>query len=464
MTIRRQYSLPSCTLILDGLGNAADGNSSRPMMSSLVNAECHLAGQERSISGGREFFQQLIATVSNYTQGLLSKIAQTPPSQQVGQVSLAQGASESQHRLVAPGEGGSVEWNMTTVQLFDLVEAIDQFLADGSTLPDLRVALRPAPKTTSNQLARQATPIGLGLSGLAATALAFMVMPTPTKVLPNISPTPVTSTQPAASTKETKPPSSTKPSATKPTASAQPSTSASSSAAPTTSTTPSAAPSASSKPSTSPVSSNPEINNNTTQVAFIKRKLRREINQEWKDRTGITDKLEYKVFTNAAGEIVKYEPNSELAKTKQELTPFPKLVSSPAPQATKNLAEYTVGFTPNGALEINKFRTLKAAETLGAVIQDNDKVKGLVAQVNTKVQLQDKPTFKENLTYRVAANESGEIVDYEPINQAAFDYEQETPLPKEAKYDEKSAAGEKPLAQYTVTYQPNGIVKVDPRK
>jgi Domain of unknown function (DUF4335) len=456
MTIRRQYSLPSCTLILDGLGNAADGNSSRPMMSSLVNAECHLAGQERPISGGREFFQQLIAAVSNYTQGMLSKIAQTPPSQQVGQVSIAQGASESQHRLVAPGEGGSVEWNLTTVQLFDLVEAIDQFLADGSTLPDLQVALRPAPKTTSNQLARQAAPIGLGLSGLAATALAFMVMPTPTKVLPNIAPTPVTSTQPATGKKEAKPPTSTKPSPAQPSASSTPSTSPSA--------TPSVSPSASSKPSTSPVSSNPAINNNTTQVAFIKRKLRREINQEWKDRTGITNKLEYKVFTNAAGEIVKYEPKSELAKTKQELTPFPKLVSSPAPQAEKNLAEYTVGFTPNGALEINKYRTLKAAETLGAVIKDDEKVKSLVAQVNTKVQLQDKPTFKENLTYRVAANESGEIVDYEPINQAAFDYEQETPLPKTAKYDEKSAAGEKPLAQYTVTYQPNGMVKVDPRK
>lgn len=458
MTIRRQYSLPSCTLILDGLGNASDGNSSRPMMSSLVNAECHLAGQERPISGGREFFQQLIAAVSNYTQGLLSKIAQTPPSQQVGQVSIERGASESQHRLVAPGEGGAVEWNLTTVQLFDLVEAIDQFLADGSTLPDLQVALRPAPKTTSNQLARQATPIGLGLSGLAATALAFMVMPTPTKVVvPTAAPTPVTST------KETKPSSSAKPSATaQPGASKAPSTSPSSS--PAASASPAASPSASSKPSTSPVSSNPQINDNTTQVAFIKRKLRREINQEWTDRKGISDKLEYKVFTNSAGEIVKYEPKSALAKAKQDLTPFPKLVPSPDAQANTNLAEYTVGFTPNGALEINKFRTLKAAETLGAEIQDETKVQNLVAQINTKVQLKDKPTFKQNLTYRVAANESGEIVDYEPINQAAFDYEQETPLPKEAKYDEKSAAGEQPLAQYTVTYQPNGMVKVDPRK
>jgi hypothetical protein len=458
MTIRRQYSLPSCTLILDGLGNATDGNSSRPMMSSLVNAECHLAGQERPISGGREFFQQLIAAVSNYTQGLLSKIAQTPPSQQVGQVSIEQGANESQHRLVASGEGRSVEWNLTTVQLFDLVEAIDQFLADGSTLPDLQVALRPAPKTTSNQLARQAAPIGLGLSGLAATALAFMVMPTPTKVVPNVSPTPVTSTQPAAA----KQPSA----SAQPAASPQPSTSASStpSTSPTTSAAPSSSPSASSKPSTSPVSSNPEINNNSTQIAFIKRKLRREINQEWKDRTGITNKLEYKVFTNSAGEIVKYEPKSEVAKTKQDLTPFQKLAPSPDPQANKNLAEYTVGFTANGALEINKFRNLKAAETLGAAIQDDEKVKGLVAQVNTKVQLKNKPNFKENLTYRVAANESGEIVDYEPINQAAFDYEQETPLPKEAKYDEKAAAGETPLAQYTVTYQPNGMVKVTPRK
>jgi hypothetical protein len=199
-------------------------------------------------------------------------------------------------------------------------------------------------------------------------------------------------------------------------------------------------------------------------VAFIKRKLRRELNQEWTDRKGINSKLEYKVYTNSAGEIVKYEPKSELAKTKQDTMPISKLVSSSAPDTDQNLAEYTVGFTPNGALEINKFRTLKAAETLGATIQDNDKVKSLATQIDSRVQLKDTPTFKQSLTYRVAANENGEIVDYEPINQAAYDYEQETPLPKEAKYDEKSAAGEKPLAQYTVTYQPDGKVKVDPRK
>jgi Domain of unknown function (DUF4335) len=418
MTIRRQYSLPSCTLILDGLGNAPDGNNSRPLMSSLVNAECHLAGQSQPISGGMEFFQQLIATVSNYTQGMLSKIVQAPPSQHVGQVTLERGELENQHRLMAPGTGGSVVWNLSTVQLFDLVEAIDQFLADGSTLPELQVALRPAPKTASNQLARQAAPIGLGLSGLVATALAFAIMPTPLKVgAPVVVPTPLPSTQPAPST----------------------------------------------KPSV-PVSSNPAINNNATQVAFIKRKLRREISQNWEDRKGIPEKLQYKVSTNSAGEILKYEPIGELAKSKKELTPFPKLVPTPDTKTTNNLAEYTVGFTPNGALEINKFRVLKAAETLGATIQDQSKVQGLVAQVNTKVKLAGQPTFKQNLTYRVAADESGSIVDYEPLNQPAFDYEKETPLPQETKYDEQSAAGTKPLAQYTVTYQPNGMVKVDPRK
>jgi hypothetical protein len=418
MTIRRQYRLPSCTLILDGLGNTSGGNESRPLMSTLVNAECHLADQPQAITGGMDFFQQLIATVSNYTQGLLSQIAQAPPSQAVGKIQIERAAGD-RHRLVAPGDDGNpVTWNLSTVQLFDLVEAIDQFLADGATLPDLQVALRSAPKTASKRLASQAAPIGLGLSGLAATALAFSIIPHPLKVgVPAINPTPQTSTQPAPSV----------------------------------------------KPS-SPTSTNPQINNNATQVAFIERKLRREINQQWVDRKGIPEKVEYRVFTNSAGKILNYEPLGALASSKKDLTPFPKLVPQPDKATKLNLAEYTVGFTPNGALEIKKFRLLKASATLGNNIQDQAKVKTIAGLVNGKIQLQGKPTFKENLTYRVATDESGAVVDYEPINQPAFDYEQETPLPKVAQYDEDAAAGTKPLAQYTVTYQPNGMAKVEPKK
>ena len=48
MTIQRQYSLPNCTLILEGLGDNANTlaqTDSRPLMSILINAECYLSGK-----------------------------------------------------------------------------------------------------------------------------------------------------------------------------------------------------------------------------------------------------------------------------------------------------------------------------------------------------------------------------------------------------------------------------------
>ncbi|MBD0309990.1 MAG: DUF4335 domain-containing protein, partial [Microcoleus sp. T1-bin1] len=46
MTIRRQYSLPNCTLVLEGLsdGSAASQLEIRPVLSILMSAECYLTG------------------------------------------------------------------------------------------------------------------------------------------------------------------------------------------------------------------------------------------------------------------------------------------------------------------------------------------------------------------------------------------------------------------------------------
>jgi Domain of unknown function (DUF4335) len=419
MSIRRQYSLPNCTLIIDGMGNNSLANEQRPLMSSLVNAECHISGQKQHLSGGLEFFKQLIAAVSNYTQGLLSKIANEPGPQQVGHVRLEKG---QEHRLMAQSDQGDIDWQLSTVQLFDLTEAIDQFLADSSTLPDLIVGIQPAAKAASSKIATQAAPFGLGLSGLAATAMAFYLMPAPIKVAPSPVPAPVVSTTPAP-TKD--------------------SPSANQSAA---------------------ESVDPKINSNPTQVAFIERKLRRDISQEWQNRKGISDKLEYKVAANSEGQIVNYEAKNSAAKSQQDLIPLPRMVPSPNADTTEKLAEYNISFTPNGAIEIKRSKLLPGSPTLGQEIKDATQLKNLAADLNAKVQLKAKPTFKQDLNYRVAADAQGEIVDYEPIDQPAFDYEKETPLPTVAKYDAEAAAGDKPLAQYTVTYQPNGMVKVNPRK
>jgi hypothetical protein len=436
MTIRRQYSLPNCSLILDGLGdfNTTAITSSRPLMSTLVNAECHLVGQAQSISGGLEFLKHLIATVSNYTQRFLSSFTHPHLVEQDGAIRLEKGDMEHQHRLVNNSDGANTVWQFSTVQLFDLVEAIDQFLADGMTLPDLAVAIRPTPKGSNTQVLAQAAPVGLGLTGLAATAMAFSLLPAPQVVTPPTAAPAVPQVQPSSAPAPSASPISNK----------------------------SAAPVQTSAPDS-------KINTNATQVDFIQRKLRREINQDWTNRKGINSKLEYRITVDPGGTILNYQAANLPADGQQNLTPLPKLVPSPNKASeAKNLTEYKVGFTPNGALEIAPFYLLKNKATLGQTMTDPAKIQSLVADISSKVQLQKKPTFKQNLAYRVAADESGEIVDYEPVNkaenQAAFDYEHETPLPTITKYDAQAAAGQKPISHYLVVYKPNGLAQVAPWK
>jgi hypothetical protein len=75
MTIKRQYSLPNCTLILEGFGDGAQGQGDlRPVMSILTNAECHMTEQAKVLRGGKDFFESLIAAVSLHAQEFLSGV------------------------------------------------------------------------------------------------------------------------------------------------------------------------------------------------------------------------------------------------------------------------------------------------------------------------------------------------------------------------------------------------------
>ncbi len=472
MSIRRQYSLPNCTLILDGISDGSRSNEVRPLMSTLVNAECHISGQKKPLSGGMEFFQQLITAVSNYTQELLSKVVNAPTAQQVGKVRLEKG---QEHRLIAQSEQGDVDWQLSTVQLFDLTEAIDQFLADGSTLPTLLVGIQPAPRAAKGVISAQAAPIGLGLSGLAATALAFYLVPSPARIT---LPAPAANTAPVSKTSDkpiNKPstpaasPVSAKQSIPVTSPVASPSTSSVSTPSASASPTNSPSPAASKKPvERSAVES--QANENPTQVAFIERKLRREISQKWEDRKGISNKLDYTLTADEEGKIVSYLPKNSVAESNKDIIPLSKMVPAAAETSeasespAKKTADFSVSFTPNGAIEIRRDKSLPGNITDGKPLADADRVKSLAKDLEGKVKLATAPTFKNELTYRVAADESGEIVDYAPLNGAAFDHEKETPLPAVTKYDAEAASGTKPLAQYTVVYRPDGKIDIKPRK
>ncbi|MGL5806199.1 MAG: DUF4335 domain-containing protein [Xenococcaceae cyanobacterium] len=194
MTIKRQYSLPNCTLILEGLSdNSVDSNSTTGLMSILVNAECHFLGSNKVLSGGRVFFESLVKSVSVYAQEFLSGLHHPQPSKDNSNlVHIAKMGDINRHRLTLLPESSSenstqtpsqqVEVDLTTVQLFDLMEAIDQFFADSRTLPDLALNLRPLSKRhrqAEEPFVQRATPAAVGIAGLAAFAFAFSLIPPP---------------------------------------------------------------------------------------------------------------------------------------------------------------------------------------------------------------------------------------------------------------------------------------------
>ena len=322
MTIRRQYSLPNCTLILDGL---SDGTSttgipdSRPLMSSLFNAECHFVGCEQPLFGGRDFLTSLVTTVSDYAQEFLSGIPHPlQPQTAHNLVSLVKGDREHIHRLQATleshsnqigaakvgspiasepdrsNQAGVLESNSTnqptqvdlsTIQLFDLLEAIDQFLADRRTLPDIMVPLQPISKSIAQPISAQAVPVGLGLASLVVASLIGYALPAP-QVLP-----PKSLTAPVVAP-NTSPASGTQPSSAPP----------------------------------SPSSALPRQSGRmiaASQIGFLERKP--QLNQNWQESSQIKQAVNFQLNVNRASQIVSDRP---LGKTNLAPSNFTLLAKS----------------------------------------------------------------------------------------------------------------------------------------
>ena len=225
MTIRRQYNLPNCTLILEGLSNeiAVDNPmDGRPLMSILVNAECHFLGSNHTLSGGRVFFENLVSAVSAYAQEVLSGLRH--PQKAKGDsdlIHLEKVEEPHLHCLTwqksGDKDGDKVKIDLTTVQLFDLVEAVDQFLADNRTLPELSLELKPVARRyrhVEEPLVRRAVPPAVGVTSLALAAIAFYFVPAPQVKKPE--PAPQSSPSQTLPNAPTSPPPGASPAPSKP--------------------------------------------------------------------------------------------------------------------------------------------------------------------------------------------------------------------------------------------------------
>ncbi|NER82389.1 MAG: DUF4335 domain-containing protein [Leptolyngbya sp. SIO1D8] len=187
MTVQRQYTLPNCSLTVEGL-STGDGTDPTAPLTVVLNTECKFPGITDVLTGGREFLDALIKTVSIYTQSILSGIAY--PSLETFTASdsvVLQPGDNHRHQLTAKladvnGEAVLKTLNLSTVQLFDLVEAVDQLLADTQTLPDMTLQLSPLHRRhvrPAEPLTKRMIPVATGVSALAASAALLFVLPVP---------------------------------------------------------------------------------------------------------------------------------------------------------------------------------------------------------------------------------------------------------------------------------------------
>ncbi len=466
MTIRRQYSLPNCTLILDGLsdGTNAVTHDSRPLMSSLFNAECHFVGCEQHLFGGRDFLTSLVTTVSNYAQEFLSGISHPIRSSPVNTlrspnnlVSLVKGDRENVHQLAAILESDArqgtaidatpTKVNLSTVQLFDLVEAIDQFLADKRTLPDIMIPLQPISKSLAQpMMSTQAVPVGLGLASLVVASLVGYALPNQQISVPKAPAPVVAPTTPKAATTTPSP---------------VPNASPSTAPAPTT-----AVPTPATSISPSPTSTLPSKTgqlNGATQIGFLERQLQHDLNNNWQNRTQLKQSASFKVNVNQDGKIVNFEVGDKTDQT--NLTPLPKLATNDQ-NPNQAIGNFNVVFSPAGTIEVKPVAKLDGEKNLGKIITDPKLQASLGEKLKTTLQkslVNGKPISTQNLNYRVAVTATGDIADYEAADVPATSAESKTPLPKIAKFNPQAAISQEPLAQYTVVFQPDGKILVTPK-
>jgi len=476
MTIQRQYSLPNCTILLEGVGDATVSQTEfRPLLSLLVSAECHLVGQDQPLSGGRDFFESFVTAVSLYAQEVLSGIHGFIAGADTRLVHL-QRLDANHHRLTIrpenadPGSGIAAqltrEFDLTTVQLFDLVEAVDQFFADSQTLPDLALTLAPLSKRyvkRAEPMAKRAIPAAIGASSVALAAIACFSLPVPTVRQPtDLVPKPST---PTAGSSPTVSPSL-------PIAEKSPSpTPAASSPSPTTIAQTDLT-KLESVLTTAPAITDP------AQVDALSKQLYTQIDQAWKTRTPFVQDLIYRVGVSKDGKILGYKPVNPVALTNAKQTPLLDLLKVPvagSQPTTDAIAQFQVVFTANGGLDVTPWQQVSASPTnasptnappINAVaeITNSGQIKDLQPKLYEQVDKAwtETPKFKEALIYRVRVNQSGAIADYKPENKAATDYAREIPLPKLSKLATENNNPTEPLALFKVVFKPDGKLEISP--
>jgi hypothetical protein len=458
--------------MLEGLGDTLSLNLTefRPLLSILINAECRLVRLEKPLSGGREFLDSLVEVVSQYAQEFLSGLHATrvPQQKTTGLVQLER-ITENTHRLslrspLAPDGSTSIiapnstEVDLSTVELFDLVEAIDQLLADTQTLPDLTLNLKPLSRkeiAKTGSLTKQLVPAAIGVSSLAAAAFAFSLMPVP-KVEPPKDLYPVRASETTPS------PTPTAPGAT-PSPTVQPSPAASA-----VSPSPSPSPIADLRKLETTLATAPEITDAAT-LDQLGKQLQEQITKKGTTPSASSQDLIYQVGVGKDGAILGYKAVNPVALENAAKTPLLGLIARQGDRpASDPLARFKVVFTPNGSVEVAPWKEVMTSPVTGITeITESAKLEAILPKLRSQINQgwATATNFNDDLVYKVRVKEDGTVVDYSAENDAAARYAQETPLNKLGKLvtDGNTSPTQEPLALYKVVFTPpDGAVEISP--
>lgn len=375
MTIRREYSLPNCKLVVEGLSKDGGEGEARPPLNIVTNVECLLPGQKEPVIGGRSLLDDLVRTVSPYAQSFLSGIPHPVlPGSHTSSVSLERTEGD-RHRLTirpteengisngqVPADGSPLQFEFGTVQLFDLVEAIDQMLLDQQTLPDLTLTLASVSRQyVANQepIAKRIVPPAIGIVSLAAAAAAFFFLPIPERrVEPEPEPALQESPIPAPETGggDAPPDGTTEEPEIAPVAPTGGATTEPEAVAPVEEETEAEATPAE-EPEAAELDDAVSADSVITDAAVIsalQNQLRDRLDEAWTEEPTFSEDLEYRVRVAEDGEILGFRFVNDAAVENVDQVPLADLSYTETEDALQEPgAEYRVVFTPGGVIEVS---------------------------------------------------------------------------------------------------------------
>lgn len=486
MTVTRQYTLPYCNLVLEGI-EASVGAPYSPM-TVLMNAECQFPGvTDTTLAGGREFLDSLVAAVSAYGQHRLSGIPR-PASDAQPLVDLKPGEGNLHHLIVRqqPSTQPTVDTEaqvpldipLTTVQFYDLMEAVDQLLADSLTLPDLKAQFQAIPRRMVKPvepIAQRSAPAVVGAVALVAAGLALFFVPPPTF-------------EPSRLEDRT--------------------------------ATESLTPEADSPEDAESWESAPTITDAVV-LTTLRRQLRQRLQEDWSTDSAPSEALVYRVVVSETGDILGYKYENDAALEAVDSTPLAEIaLPTPDPAAPRQaVAQFLARFTPAGEVEVEVWDSELATEeepptaeetapeaatngdgdpaadqrpddaddgetgaeaddtpsaetanrppadsdpqsleTLTNKITDGDRIRTLNQALRVQLSEADLPSTRADLIYQVRLDSRGNVVGYEAVNTDAILLAEDTPLPDLV--TARSASDDQ--ADFRVVFTSQGVIEVSP--